>query len=479
MNFQWSLFVDLGLISITLMLATLIRAKIPFFQKFLIPNSITAGFMLLLFYNFGAPHLSMDTHILENLIYHLLAISFIAMSLRNPTGGRSTGKRIYSVAIMIITSLTFQAIIGLGLTALLIVTFFPKLFPSFGLFVPLGYELGPGQAFSIGKGWESLGIKGAGNIGLTFAAMGYLWACFGGVYLINYGIKKGWLEKRHLKKLKSIDTRSGVIARGERKLEGARLVTETEAIDSMSFHVGMVLFVYLLTFLFLKFLTYILSFAGPSGKELAVNLWGLSFIFAAIIAILFKKTLTGFGLGHLFDSGTLTRIVGVSVDIMVAAAIGAISLVIVVRYWIPILTIGLVAGVVTTVYVLWLTSRIFDDHHFQRAIIIYGGSTGTMPTGLALLRVIDPQFETPAATDYMYGSGLSFIFLIPFILAINLPVYGYIRGNPIYYWMTAGIILVYLIFVAVSIKVVTKKGSFGNLMNIWSASYDEEEEKSA
>ena len=256
------------------MLATFIRSKVHFFQRFLIPNSITAGFILLPFYNFLAPHLSMDVQGLENLIYHLLAISFIAMILRN-TNLKGSGKRIYSVAVMITASLTFQALLGFGLTALFILTFFPKLFLSFGLFVPLGFELGPGEAFSIGRGWELFGLHNAGSIGLTFAVMGFLWACFGGVYLINYGIRKGWLTRKSLDKLKNIDTRSGIYEKEEKKPIGAKLVTETEALDSMSLQVSLVFIVYLITFLILKFITFLLSFAGPSGQELAVNLWGL------------------------------------------------------------------------------------------------------------------------------------------------------------------------------------------------------------
>ena len=54
-------------------------------------------------------------------------------------------------------------------------------------------------------------------------------------------------------------------------------------------------------------------------------------------------------------------------------------------------------GLLTVLYVFWMTSRLFQDHHFQRAIMFYGASTGTLPTGLALLRIADPEFLAAVA----------------------------------------------------------------------------------
>lgn len=40
---SWGIFLNLGIISIALVLATFIRSKVKFFQKFMIPNALTAG----------------------------------------------------------------------------------------------------------------------------------------------------------------------------------------------------------------------------------------------------------------------------------------------------------------------------------------------------------------------------------------------------------------------------------------------------
>ncbi|MBN1686304.1 MAG: sodium:glutamate symporter [Spirochaetales bacterium] len=472
MNFEWTFFVNFGVISVALLIATLLRAKIRFFQRFLIPNALTAGFLLLPFYNYAAPKLGLPQTSLESLIYHLLSISFISMSLRT-SSKKTFNKSILSTSTMIVSSLTVQGIIGFGLTFLAIATVFPRLFPSFGLFVPLGFELGPGQALSIGLGWQELGFEGAGSIGLTFAAFGFLWACFGGVFLINLGIRKGWLTEKQGKLLQKSKIRSGVIAEHEHPKAGAFLTTESEAIDSMTVNAAVVAGVYLVTYLFLKLVSWLLGFVGPLGEELAVNLWGLSFVFAAIFAIVVRKLVDAAGVGRVLDDGSLTRISGFSVDLLVAASIGAISLAVLFKNLIPLLVMVTVAGVATMVYTLWISSRVFTDHRFERAIMLYGASTGTLPTGLALLRVLDPEFETPVATDYMYGSGVAFFLVIPYILSINLPAYGFARNDPSRYLIMAALLAVYLVFVIVMFRLLGGKGAFRRPGRIWAGDQGE------
>jgi len=468
MNFPWNMFLDLGVISVALLLATFLRARINFFQKYLIPNALTAGFLLLPFYNFVAPHIGMSEIGLGAIVYHLLSISFISMSLRKPAYTKRKGdKSVIGTSVSIISQYSLQSLVGLLLTFLFMSTVMKSLYPAFGFFMPLGFALGPGQAYAIGEGWVSMGFEGAPDVGLTFAAVGYMWACFGGVVLINMGIKRGWLGKKQVEVINARRFRSGVMGRDEELQVGSRLTTESEAIDSASYNMAVVLMVYLFCFLMLKGLGGLLSFAGNLGNDLAVNLWGISFVFAAMVALIVKSFMIKFNLEHTLDNGALTRIAGNSVDIMVAAAVGAISLTVVAQYWLPILVLSMVGGVVTFVTVLWISSRIFEDYQFHRALIIYGACTGTMPTGLALLRVVDPDFETPVATDYMYSSAVTFFLVIPFILAINLPAYSVTRDNPIYFWAAIGVALAYGLFVLVSHRLISGKRAFGKFTSLW------------
>lgn len=468
MNFSWDLFVDLGVLSVGLLIATGLRYRYRFFQRYLIPNALTAGFLLLPVYNYVMPLVGLDADNLGRMVYHLLSISFISMTLRRGEERHPEGKgRIIATSIATLFPWGMQAIIGLLFTVLLINTLMPDLFPAFGMLLPLGFAQGPGQAYAIGEGWVRFGFEGAGSIGLTFAATGFLISSFGGVFLINLGIRKRWLDDHFIAKIDSSAVKSGIYPSRKRRPIGSEMTTESEAIDSFSLHIALVLAVYLFAYVVLLGITGALTLIGPLGADLAVNLWGISFIFSALAAILVRGLMHGTGLDFVVDNRTLTRISGLSVDLMVVSAIAAISLVVVQAYLIPIVVISLVAGTATLIIVPWFCSRIFVDHRFHRTLLIFGVSTGTLPTGLALLRAIDPEFETPVARDYMFASGLTFVFAIPFILAINLPAYAATTGNMLYLWAAVAVGAAYTIVVLIVFVVIARRRAFSYGTHVW------------
>ncbi|MFW5683976.1 MAG: sodium:glutamate symporter [Spirochaetota bacterium] len=466
MSFDWTLFIHIGIIATAMMLATWIRTRVRFFQRYLIPNALTAGFILLPLYNFVFPLLGLDTMTLEALTYHLLSVSFVAMSLRKAPKRPNDG-RIFATSVSVLSQYAIQTTVGLLLTYLLISTIMPDLFHSFGWLMPLGFVLGPGQAFSIGEGWRVAGIEGAGSIGLTFAAIGFIVSSFGGVFLINYGLRRGWMSKAHADAINKQGIKRGVYPRGSRLPVGSLLTTETEAVDSMTLNAGLVLIAYFAAYLFLLAMQWALGFLGSTGERLATNLWGISFIFAAIAGLGIKGLLTVVKADHIIDNQTLNRVSGFAVDFMVTAAIAAISLVIVGEFWLPILVLSVAGTTLCFVQVPWFTSRIFRDHQFHRMLIIFGVSTGTLSTGLALLRVVDPDFETPVASDYAYASGITFLLAIPFILSINLPVSAFETGNMLYFWLALGVAAAYLIFVFVSYLFLAKGRAFASANQVW------------
>jgi glutamate:Na+ symporter, ESS family len=235
----------------------------------------------------------------------------------------------------------------------------------------------------------------------------------------------------------------------------------------MSLHLAAVAFTYLLSFLVLTGLTALLGLAGKVGMDLATNLWGISFIFASLTASIVRLLVDRLKIGHVLDNDGLSRISGISVDYMVAGSLAAISLVFVGRYWLPLLAISTVGGILITLTVPWFASRIFKDSRYERMIMIYGVSTGTLSTGLALLRILDPEFKTKVSSDYMLAAGLVFALMIPFILAINLPAQAGMTGDMQPFWMMIGISVGYIAFTTFMFVVLAKGKAFRKPASIW------------
>ncbi len=461
---NWNYIIHVGIISLSLLFAALLRARIRFLQKFLIPSPIIAGIFLLIFYNFFAPLLNLGSNYLGELVYHLLNISFISMMLR-VTGKREhkkNNKRILAQNVTaIIGQYGLQTFFGLLVTAILISTVMPDLFPAIGFTLALGFELGPGQAFSIGSTWQSMGFDAGPSVGLTMAAIGFLLGSFGGVVLINTGIKRGWVGNEYHRNVETNQIKTGFFSRFQEKRPiGSYLSTDGESLDTFTYHIALVMITYLISYGFLTGLSSLLSLIGPMGVDLANSLWGINFIFSAFSALGVKMLMKLFKVETTIDNSTCNRISGFSVDLTVAASLGAISLVAVQGYWLPIIVLTLVGALITLVILPAYASRLYDDHQFYRMLLIYGTATGTLPTGLALLRVVDPEFETPAATDYLYSVGIVFVLAIPFILSVNLPAFSYVNNDPRLFWLAVGISFIYLLSAFVAYILLSKKKAF-------------------
>ena len=138
---------------------------------------------------------------------------------------------------------------------------------------------------------------------------------------------------------------------------------------------------------------------------------------------LFVKWLMGrIGIDYMIDPGIQRRITGWSVDYLIVSTVMAIQVVVVWQYMLPIAVMCLLSGIATTIVIVYLGRRI-DDFNLERTLAIYGTCTGTVSSGLLLLRIVDPEFKTPVAIEI----GLMNVIVVPIIVGcmvlVNAPVW--------------------------------------------------------
>jgi ESS family glutamate:Na+ symporter len=469
---DFSVLIHIFIVSTMMLIGALLRAKVKFLQRFLIPSSIIGGFFLLIFYNVFAPSLNLKTAFLGTLVYHLLNITFIAMMLRvyPKEGNNKISRAVKQTTIAIIGQYGLQVTFALILVIILSNTLYPNLFLSIAYTLPLGFELGPGQAYSMSAVWEPLGFTGASSVGLTMAAVGFIIGSFGGVILINIGIKRGWMTQEQIDRIRSSETQTGFLSKNH--VEGSRLTTNSESIDTLTYHLSLIFFIYFLSWIFLTVVEKLLVMIGPIGLELANSFWGINFVFSALITLVIRNIIEKVGLASSIDNGTLNRVIGFSVDTTVCSSLGAISIVALASYW-GVVTALIVLGIIITVFILpAYSSRLFDDNQFYRTLIVFGSSTGTLPTGLALLRIVDPNFETPVAKDYAIATGIVLPFAIPIILTVNLPAKTFVTGDNKYLFIALGVSVIYLIAFLICYTVMANKKAWKDKSKFFYVSKD-------
>ncbi len=411
--FPFEPFIVFGYLSIFLLAGVFLRAKLKFFQHFLIPSCLIGGILGLILISTGVVHLS--TSLLETLAYHFFNISFISVGLtytggekKIAGGGKDLVKGPLWMALIEGVSISTQAIIG-GLFVMLLGIFGLKLFPTFGFLAPLGFTEGPGQALSIGKVWEGFGFAHAATIGLTFSAIGFLFAFFVGVPIVNHGIRKG--RATQTPRGLSQDFLVGIVQKDQEKEPAGKLTMHSGNVDTLAFHLALVGLVYVLTYILITMLGKFLS------PEIAKMLWGFFFFFGMIIALVIRWLMAKIGIVHLIDPDLQRRVTGWAVDFLIVSTVTAVQVVVVWEYILPISLIAIINGIITTLVVVYFGGRIWS-YNLERTVAIYGTVTGTVSSGLLLLRIADPEFKTTVAVEL----GLMLIFAAPIILGSMLLV---------------------------------------------------------
>lgn len=414
----WNIVVQFGIIAVAIMIATLLGRKLPFIRRTLLPTSVLAGFLLLVVRNLGL--LQLNTDILEMTTYHGIAIGFIAMSLRIPNreeknGGGLTGAK--SGALIVSTYLV-QALIGLVISLALAYTVMPGLFKASGILLPMGYGQGPGQANNIGSSYEALGFGGGRSFGLSLAAAGYLCACIVGVVYLNI------LRRRSDRTLPGERGALGAVTVDDFQQKGE--IPVAESIDRFSIQVVLVIIVYLLTYLVSYGIDALLAAVAPGlSKTVSPLLWGFNFIIGSALAILVRTVMKALRRSNIMtrqyqNNYLLSRISGVAFDLMIVAGIASINIEDLSGLWMPFLLMAVAGGAVTLVYLRWICRRIYPDYYDEGVVSMYGMLTGTISSGVLLLREIDPSFETPAANNLVVGSGFGILFGAPMLVLIGM-----------------------------------------------------------
>ena len=429
----------LGWIGLFLLIGTVIRAKVKFFQTFLFPASLIGGILGFFVLNAGWLGIPSSTGwktitpvVFSTITFHLFAFGFVGIGLlqaKSGTSGKVVARGALWIALIFGLLFSVQAMAGKATFDVWKMLFGGDFFTGNGYLLGAGFTQGPGQTQAYASIWETTyQIANSLNVGLAFAAVGFLVAGIVGVPLAFYGIKKGWISIQG-GKLPECFLR-GLMDRGDNP-PCSHSTTHPANIDNLGFHLGLMAAIYGVAYLFgLMFANYMP--AGIAGLG-----FGLTFCWGMFLAMLLRKFMARVDILHLIDGETTRRLVGGSVDFMICAVFLGIEMEDLQEVLLPFIVAIIIATFITLILCVWFGRR-SPEYGFERCLIMFGYATGTAASGLLLLRIADPDYETPVAVE----GGLMNVFTCLTFLPVTLSMpFAPVEGYPIV-WVFAAIIVV-------------------------------------
>jgi ESS family glutamate:Na+ symporter len=148
----------------------------------------------------------------------------------------------------------------------------------------------------------------------------------------------------------------------------------------------------------------------------------------------------------------LSRISGFFFDAMIVAGIASIDIADLSGLWVPFVLMAVAGGIVTWVFLAWVCKKIYRGYYYEGLLSMYGMMTGTISSGVLLLREIDPNFETPAANNLIIGSSFAIILGAPMLVFI-----GMAYKSTVMTFVTLGLCVVYFALMLLFIFKVNRK----------------------
>lgn len=395
--------VALAVASIMICLGMVLRAKIPFFRKMLVPVSVIGGvlgflFMNLILENTGITIPGVNAETFTEIVNVMFTISFISIGLTDAKkkksgddakkkGGNTAMKGALGMGMVWCALYTLTPVIGYVIIS--IVGKPVGMAPEYGLLIPFAFCQGPGQAATYGKIFEeTYGVPNSSQVAITFAVVGFLAAFLVGVPLAKAGIRKKIV--RHAGKINE-SVEKGIYTVEEQREPMGKVTTHSGSIETMAFHFALIGVCYVLALGISKAISYIPIF-GPTFA-------GMMFFCGMIAAYIVKAIMKKLHIDYIKNDVFQSKITGWMSDYLVVCAFMAVRLSQVGNWLIPILIEAAIVTLISAWACVFFCQRFGGENDYERMLGLYGTSTGTTPSGMALVRMTDPKLETTTAVE--------------------------------------------------------------------------------
>lgn len=391
---------SLGLLGAFLLLGVFIRANVKIFQKSFIPAGVIGGFLLLILGPQCINILPVPGEWFK--VYSLLPGVLIVPVVAAVPLGLSIGGGKENENSDFLKNIIPLIGIGLGVAMLQFAVGYgthmmfssQDLYDVFGIELGIGFVGGHGTAGTLGNILSGLNLpywQTSQGVATTTATFGIVGGILIGIVLINWAARHG--QTAMLKKPADIPEpiRVGYEKDIAKQKSVGRETTLSSSIDTVAFHAALIFVACGIAYIVLNFMK---KFKVPVLSSISV--WAYAMIVMFIIWGIMNKL----KLNYLVDDKIKSKVSGSFTEFAVIAAIASLPIKAVAAYIIPILVMVILGYIVTTFVLFYFCKRFLKGYWFEQMIGTLGMSTGVFLTGILLLRICDPNLESPALANY-------------------------------------------------------------------------------
>ena len=429
----------LSLLSVLLLVGTFLRAKIKLFQSLYLPASVIGGFIGMIispeilgrFSNYSISEEWIKTYsllpgILSVPIFAAIPLGMFLNSSNNSNEKKSI-KSLYPSKVLICFGLFQCAAMSQSAIGYATNMFFSKINPQLNMYRTFGYELsagfagGHGLAAATGKLLEGFGIPQweiAQGVALTTATIGLIGGIVFGIIFINLAVRKN--KTKIIKRINDNVDKSMEVGYNKDINKQNSLGRETflsSSIETITFHLAIIFTVCGIAYIVLNFVKK-MNIAGLN----VLPVWTYSMIIMFALNFIIKKL----NLVWMVDAKVKAKIMGTLSDFAIVSAMTSLPIKAIINYIAPITVMCILGFIITYLLVFPLNSFFFkEDYSFERAIISWGTLTGVLITGMTLLKICDPEYKSPALSEFSLGfslmsvTGLLIVPILNTVLAVG------------------------------------------------------------
>lgn len=434
---QWAGF-SIVVLGLVLLVSAVLRRFVPLLAALFIPTSVIAGFLILLIgpQLFGlwtgtqglipAPVLAVWATLPALLINVVFAAVMLGKALPSPREIWTTS----APHVIFGSALSFGQFALGSLAVVLILTPFFGVSDLAGSIIELSFAGGHGTIAGMGPLLTDAGAAELIDLGLGLATISMVTGIVIGSLLVKWAVRNPRIRVARTTPLTGDDAHdlnaSGVDPEGEApEPENRGMGPVTAAVVAIALAIALAMVM----------LETLRAIAGAFGSDVFDSF--PLFPFTVIGGFVVQLVATRLRTDHLISKRAVNGISAVALDVLIASAIGTMSLA-ALGSNIPALVVFTVIAVAWSVVALLVFGpRIHGRDWFEHAIADFGQSQGNVATGFVLADMVDPQRRTKATTAYGYkqlgyepflGGGLITAFSVPLILAWGSLTFGIVSA---------------------------------------------------